>query len=354
MKHLLSLLAVYMLPLAIFASGSVKWLSTKHNFGAFNEDDGPVNCSFYFVNNTTEPVSILSARASCGCTTPEYPRSAIAIGDTASITVTYDPAARPGRFSKTITIRMSNDEKYRLEISGTVVGSEKSVSLRFPKSCVNGLQLSKGVVSVGEITKGKRHTTYLDGYNRSTETIYPVAENLPKYFTAVVSPDTVPPGQQFSFIFYMNSDKCEEYGVVNDSVVIRTHRGAADGCVIPTVAVVKEDFSRLTAKQLDKAPRITLDAKSLDFGRLGTGVATRTGIIRNVGKSALKIRRVYTAVPGVEVAVSSESIKPGKSAEVTVMVDTTKLPGALLNAHITIITNDPVTPEFTLRAVGEL
>lgn len=91
----------------VCAAPSVRWLDTEYNFGAFDEDYGPVTHDFKFVNDGTEPVTILAARASCGCTTPRYPRSPIAVGDTGVISVTYDPAGRPGRFTKYVGVELS-------------------------------------------------------------------------------------------------------------------------------------------------------------------------------------------------------------------------------------------------------
>ena len=47
---------------------------------------------------------VLSAvNASCGCTTPEWPKEPVAPGATATIKATYN-AANPGTFTKTITV----------------------------------------------------------------------------------------------------------------------------------------------------------------------------------------------------------------------------------------------------------
>ena len=110
MKTLRFITSVIIAALALSASADVTWLETTHDFGAFQEDLGPVSCQFRFVNTNSEPVAIVAARASCGCTTPQYPREAIAPGDTAVITVSYDPAARPGRFTKYIGVTLSDSE----------------------------------------------------------------------------------------------------------------------------------------------------------------------------------------------------------------------------------------------------
>ncbi len=355
MKHLLiSAIAV----LAAFSGAAVddvKWLETSHNFGAFDEDLGPVTCTFKFVNTLDEPVSIVVARSSCGCTSPVYSRDAVEPGDTASISVTYDPAGRPGRFTKYVGVQLSaGPAQPKLYIKGTVVGSAKSVARRFPVDCGADMQLAKGVLMTGEVAKGQLRTVFLEAYNRSTDTIRPRIEGLPPYLEAVASPEAVPPGEQMSFIFYFHSARCEQYGLVCDTVYVCRDADSAVRCPLPTVAIVSEDFSKMTAKQLAKAPHCRLSETSLDFGRLGREPVSMECTVRNTGKSPLKLRRVYTADEGVAVSVSADTVKPGKEAVLTVTVDPRKLPGALLNARISIVTNDPDAPNTTLRAVGEL
>ena len=356
MKRIIaSIVAAGAVALGALAAQQVKWLDLNHNFGAFDEGLGPVSYDFRFVNTTSEPISIVNARASCGCTSPKYTREPIAPGDTASITVTYDPAGRPGHFSKYVAVNLSGDiPQTKLTVEGTVVGSAESVARRYPAACGETIQLGKGALMVGEVTKGQRRTVFLDAYNRSTHEISPVVENMPSYLDVTVSPETVPPGQQFTYIFYMHSDKCPLYGIVSDSITIRPAAGSPEGCTIPAIAVVREDFSKMTPAQLKKAPKLALSETSLDFGRLSDGVTTRQCVIRNTGKSPLKIRRVYTADPGVSVSVSSDTVKPGKEATITVSVDRQALPGALLNARVSNITNDPDASVTNLRVVGEL
>ncbi len=341
---------------AVTLAAGVRWLSTTHNFGAFDEDSGPVTCDFTFINTGSEPVSITSARASCGCTMPSYPTSSIAPGDSGFITVSYDPAGRPGRFDKTVTVDMSSpDSRIKLHVTGTVVGSAASVSQRFPAPCGNALQLAKGMVMLGDVTKGKMRTVFLSGYNRSQDTIRPSAVSLPPYLEMTAEPEVVPPGEQTSLIFFFHGERCSLYGLVSDSISIRPDNDA-EPCTIQTTAVVHEDFSRLTPGECAKAPVARLSAQSLDFGTLRRdgAQATLSATLHNDGKRPLEVRRVYTCDSGVNASIDRTKIKHGKSACITVTVDPAALPGAILNARISVITNDPDNPVRTLRAVGEL
>lgn len=341
---------------ALSAHGQVRWLDTRHNFGAFDEDTGPVECSFRWVNEADEPVSIVSARTSCGCTAPRYDRHSIAPGDTGSITVVYDPAGRPGRFSKYVQVEFSQEvPKVKLEIFGTVVGSARSVKQRFPVSCGNtGMQLAKGVVMLGEVGHGRLKPVYLEAYNRTTDTITPRFGNLPKYLEVVPTPQRIAPGEQASFIFYMHSAKCPLYGMVTDTLTLSTAEHPDLCCELPTVAIVREDFSKLTDKERRNAPLLVVPQSSADFGKITADEEVRELEIRNSGKSPLLIRRIYTADPGISVSVSSDKIKPGKSATIRITVRKALLPGALLNARISLITNDPDNSNTIIRAVGTL
>lgn len=343
---------------AFAAQAQVRWLETHHNFGAFDEDTGTVSCIFRWVNTSAEPISIVSARTSCGCTAPQYSRTAIAPGDTSSITVTFDPAGRPGRFNKYVQVDFSEETpKVKLEISGTVVGSSQSVALRFPAPCgQTGLQLAKGVVMLGEVGHGRLKPVYLEAYNRSNDSITPKLGNLPPYLEVVCTPATIAPGEQGSFIFYMHSAKCPLYGMVTDTLRLSTAQHPELACEVPAVAVVREDFSRMTEKERRNAPLLVVEQPTADFGHLTEGqpAETRKITLRNSGKSPLIIRRVYTADPGIEVSASTDKIKPGKTGEIIVSVQRDLLPGALLNARISLITNDPDNSVTTLRAVGTL
>lgn len=352
MKTLRLLSAAVLGAVAFATVADIRWLGTSHDFGAFDEDFGPASTEFHFVNEGSEPVTILAARASCGCTMPRYSHEPIAPGDTASILVTYNPAGRPGRFSKYVAVDVSDNGRTKLYIRGTVVGDEGSVQAHFPVKGTGGIQLQRGAVMFGRIEKGRTGSASLNFYNRSTDSIRPVVENLPPHITLIVEPAVVPPGDQATAIFYFNSRRSPLYGFVNDTLALAPYAGA-EAFILPSVAIVEEDFSKLTPKELAKAPVATLSETSVDFGKIGrSGKLTRTLTLRNEGKSVLNVRRIYSLDEGVDFTIDKTSLKPGKTATITATVDPSKLPGALLNARGALITNAPGAPTQTIRLVG--
>lgn len=77
---------------------------TSYDFGTIKEADGKVSHTFQIKNEGNMPLVITRVIASCGCTTPEWTKEPIAQGKTGDIKVTYDPAGRPGPFTKTISV----------------------------------------------------------------------------------------------------------------------------------------------------------------------------------------------------------------------------------------------------------
>ena len=96
--------------------------TTKFDVGTIKEADGKVSHTFEISNTGNKPLVITRVIASCGCTTPEWPKEPIAPGKTGNIKVTFNPEGRPGPFSKTISV-YSNGKvgSFIMSIRGEVV-----------------------------------------------------------------------------------------------------------------------------------------------------------------------------------------------------------------------------------------
>ncbi len=105
-----------------------KFKEETHDFGTLKE--GPVATHiFEFTNVGNEPLIIQNASASCGCTTPDWPKEPILPGKKGKITVNYNTQGRVAPFTKEVYI-VSNaklpegKERYELHIKGTVVAAD--------------------------------------------------------------------------------------------------------------------------------------------------------------------------------------------------------------------------------------
>ncbi|MBP7389017.1 MAG: DUF1573 domain-containing protein [Chitinophagales bacterium] len=112
----------------------IKFQEEVYNFKEVPE--GPqVTHEFAFTNTGKEPLILTNVRASCGCTTPSWPKEPILPGKDGKILVTYNTQGRPGAFTKTITINSNADEANKvITIKGDVIKEDpnKSVPMEQP------------------------------------------------------------------------------------------------------------------------------------------------------------------------------------------------------------------------------
>ena len=110
---------------------------TEHDFG--DQAQGvPVTHEFTFKNEGTEPLVLENVKASCGCTTPFWPKEPILPGQEAKISAKYN-MAKGGSFRKSITVTTKGKiegeagERVVLYIKGNAVAAEKDSSVEEAK-----------------------------------------------------------------------------------------------------------------------------------------------------------------------------------------------------------------------------
>ncbi|MGA8810134.1 MAG: DUF1573 domain-containing protein [Thermoanaerobaculia bacterium] len=107
-----------------------------------------------------------------------------------------------------------------------------------------------------------------------------------------------------------------------------------------------------TAKEAEKAPRLTIVEPVKDYGTIAKGEKLDWSfLVKNTGDTDLQI---IAAKPGCGCTVADfdKVIKPGETGKVTAHVDTTAFAGPIAKT-VTLETNDPTTPtsQLTIHAI---
>jgi len=81
----------------------MKFEFETHDFGKLKQGD-KVTYEFKFTNTGKSPLIITSATATCGCTTPEWPKTPVQPGEGGKIRVTFNSTGKTGLQDKLITV----------------------------------------------------------------------------------------------------------------------------------------------------------------------------------------------------------------------------------------------------------
>jgi len=106
-------------------AAEIQFDRTEFQFGTVNEGD-VVEAKFVVINSGKTDLIITKVQPSCGCTVPEWPRTAIKPGESGEILAKFNTAGKPNRQSKTLTL-YTNTAKGReiLKLTGSVTPKAK-------------------------------------------------------------------------------------------------------------------------------------------------------------------------------------------------------------------------------------
>lgn len=348
MKKIFSTLFMALTAVAMMAQQPViTFEKTEHDFGKINEADGRVSTVFEFKNEGMAPLILSNVRASCGCTTPTWTKEPIEPGKTGTITVTYNPNGRPGRFQKTVTITSNASEATkRVYIKGEVIPKAAKPANKYTIS-VGALSMKSKTLDLGTIKKGESKSGELEYANLTKEDHHvELATNAADAFLiSQVTLADVKADQTGKFVFAIDSKNPKLYGPQEAYafVVIDGKKEIDEAHKLTIKANVVEDFSGLTVEQKQQAPIIEVPAE-YNAGKVVKGKNLKFSFpIKNIGANPLEIRRVYAADKALNVK-QPKAVKSGKKSNVSVEINTKNMTPGAYGREVVVITNDYLNP----------
>lgn len=347
------LLFAFSTPLRADKRAEITFEKQSHDFGTIAENDGDVSCEFKFTNTGSSPLLIIRAQASCGCTTPEYPKHPIRPGESGVVSVTYHAKGRPGAFQKSIYIYDNSTANHRtvLLITGNVVSSKKPEET-YPKSLGAGLRLKNRSLSFFDLYPNRpNRTRSLTVYNESDQPMQLAFNNVPKHIYVESDPQIIEPKKEGKIMITYYTSRVKDWGLQKDffDVAVKGKETQMKDNRIAVTADICEDFSRLSKKEKNNAPVIDVARTAVDFGT-ATQAETVTIPLRNTGKNKLLIRKIQNGEPDIFSCKTSDTVlKPGETAKLEITFHPNKCRLATINHHITLICNDPQNPRVIIN-----
>lgn len=345
LKKLITILCCMLLVLQAMADSKVKFEVDTHDFGTIKESDGDVTYSFKFVNEGDSPLLITRAQASCGCTTPDYPRKPLKAGESGEIKVTYHAKGRPGPFDKSVYVytNSKSQEKVLLTITGNVISTTGPIDT-YTEQLGGGLRVKTTAVNFFDVYPTRAHRTRtLMCYNESDEPIRLTYRNVPKHVALVCEPEVIMPKSEGKLLITYLADKAKDWGPRKDliDIFVKGKETKMKGNHITLIADIWEDFSNMSKKDRDNAPEVEVSSTLLNFGK-GENTRSQEITIRNTGKEKLVIRKIQNEkAEAFRTELTETVVKPGQTSTLQITFNPSKCEQKSLSHNITIITNDP-------------
>ncbi len=358
MKNATITLFFVLLTSAIWAQVSepLKFVETVHDFGTIQEGDGPVTYEFQFTNNLDKPIKIINVKASCGCTTPDWSKEAVAPGAMGFIQAQYNPINRPYPFNKSLTVYTDAQSKpLVLFIKGIVNPKQKTIAEELPVK-FGSLRFKYRNLNLGKVLTAEAATVKkFDFYNDGEEDVVVATIQKPEHIEVVLDRDTIKAKTKGIMEVHYNAKLKEDYGFLTDNITLVTNDSIAEPMSFNVYATIEEYFPPMTMDELAQAPKLGVSKLMHDFGKIKPDQTyTVKYYFKNNGKSKLNVRKVMGNCSCLQITLKDYDLDPGKSTEMTVVFNTTNRKGNQQKS-VVIYSNDPKKPtqRVTLKAYIE-
>ena len=323
-----------------------------HDFGDFLLSDGKLSCTFTYTNKGSKPIVIQTIIASCGCTEPKWDKAPILPGKSGSISVTYLNDQGPYPFDKTIAIySTASDRPITLRIRGVVHEKKRTVSELFPVT-YGPFRLRNAQYHLGQISQGEAKTDSAQVVNDGKSTIEIGFTNVSKGLNISVNPKKLKSGERGYIRYTVDTKQFIDWGTITYTAQPLVNGKREGANPIEIIADIRDNFKNYTREQLADAPILLAEQTSVRVENAKQGSKIEKSFsISNKGKSPLLLHKASAPNDYTTVVNMPKEIAPGKSANVTIAVNTAKLNGEFVTG-ITIITNVPSRPAFSLMVTG--
>ena len=358
-KNIYSLMVGLMLiiPLQLAAQqtgATIAFEDKAHDFGNIKEQAGLASYEFKFKNTGNQPLIINKVTASCGCTTPKWTKEPISPGGDGYIQVAYNPKNRPNKFNKSVTVYSNaNPKVVSLRISGNVIPKPRTIEDDFP-FLIGNVRFKTNHLAFVKVYKNEKKTLSIQVINTSDQNQTISFSQVPKHLKLKANPVTLKPKQKGTITGTYDAGIVNDWGFIVNRVQINYNGKENRKNRLTISATISENFSNLSPEQIANSAKIDIQEKVFNFGKIKQRTSVEHSFVfANAGKSDLIIHKVRSSCGCTAVSPKEKVIKPGQSSSIKAIFNSGTRVGRQ-NKSITIITNDPKSPNLVLRVTGEV
>ena len=322
------------------------WKVNRINIGTVLEEQGLQQAEFEFSHTQDSLFFIQDVWLECGCTTVEYTRDTLQVGESGKIIVSFDPTSAAGFFSKMIVVK------------GNLSGVQDSlflegISIPYPSDLQRAYPISRGSlgfrlkkVNMGDVFDNEPKIKYVEFFNKGTGILDKGAfrSTTPPYLQISQVQQFVRPQERGLLMIRYDGKLKNDLGFFEDLIPANWENVEGSEIELEIVADLFEYFAPIPKDDLNQVPQLVIAQKEIDLREISSkAVVRRTVTLSNQGRQTLEIRKVQGNCDCLVLEAPKEKLEPGESMELSLTLDPIGRKG-IDQRNIYIFSNDPVNP----------
>lgn len=317
-------------------------------------DDVPTTVIFKVTNTGKQPVLISRVIPMFPRMTADWEKSPVLPDKSTEIKISFKPMDMPEKFDYFIHVQSNaRNPREQIHISGNLTENPEKPALLY-KADLSGVKFRENNINLGKIFIQQivKDTVYF--FNTREKAVAVSTRYIPSHIKAEVYPQTVGPQEKGMLVLTYDAVAKNDYGYIFDSVILKFDEDNSYNNRLSVVANIVEDFSKLSKKELANAPVSSFDKNTIEFGEITQGEKVNCDFtLENKGKSALIIRKTKASCGCTAITMGENTIAPGQKTVIRATFNSAGKSGRQYKS-ITVITNDPQTPETNLTISGNV
>lgn len=335
-------------------SGVLAFEKKEIHLSGLKADDTPTTVTFRVKNTGHQPVLISKVLPMFPRMNADWDKSPVLPGKAAEIRISFTSQDLPEQFNYIVNVNSNaQNPREQLRISGNITDNPEKPTLLY-KTDLSGVKFKTNNISFGKIfiQQVAKDTVYF--YNTREKAVTVSTRYTPSHIKAEVYPQTVQPGEKGMLVLTYDAVAKNDYGYIFDSVILKFDDDNSYNNRLTVTANIAEDFSKLSKKELENAPVVHFEKTAIEFGDLIQGEKANCDFtLENKGNTALIIRKTKASCGCTAVTLGETTVAPGQKTVIRTTFNSAGKSGRQYKS-ITVITNDPKTPETHLTISGNV
>lgn len=330
------------------------------DYGSIREDGGSVVRSIKGENRGSSDITVSEIISTCGCTTVEFSPCTLSPGQSISFAVRFDPMNRPGRFDRSLFIRVSDcSDELCLHLTGFVLERERSIEELYPFDMGCGLRLRSNFHAFGYLEAGSEISESIAYVNTSSDDITLSVDRKglsPQLRIAL--PESIAAGESGDIVVgYTTTEEEAIYGTIVDNITLHIN-GTEAHYQLTTQVIAVDNFALIDDIS---APKAVISKNIIKFGEVNcaNAICEADISVQNAGPAPLIIRRIETTNEALKCSIEGASgegisVAHGESVKLRIRLDATHYADNddIITERIRIITNDPMRPMQSIKVTA--